>query len=77
MDTRPLTVAWCSYFPVEWLPDAPEVIRRLPRPHPASWLQAGVEEFKQRENLKLHVIELRKGLREDVTFDSGRGPSTV
>ncbi|HRT55378.1 MAG TPA: glycosyltransferase family 4 protein [Candidatus Paceibacterota bacterium] len=72
MDTRPLTVAWCSYFPVEWLPDAPEVIRRLPRRHPASWLQAGVEEFKQRDNLKLHVIELRKGLREDVTFDSGR-----
>lgn len=72
MATRPLTVAWCSYFPVEWLPDAPEAVRRLPRRHPASWLQAGVEEFKQREELKLHVIELRKGLHQDVTFDSGR-----
>ena len=29
---KPLpTIAWFSYFPVEWLPDAPEEVRQLPR----------------------------------------------
>ena len=64
-----LKVAWCSYFPVEWLDGAPELIRRLPKRHPASWLQSGVEELRKFPDLKLHVLELRKGLARDVTFD--------
>jgi glycosyltransferase involved in cell wall biosynthesis len=69
MDRRPLTVAWCSYFPVEWLPDAPPAIRALPKRHPATWLQVGMDELKGRTDLKLHAIELRKELAEDVTFE--------
>ena len=26
---RKLRVAWFSYFPIEWLPDAPEELKRL------------------------------------------------
>ncbi|HUA68267.1 MAG TPA: hypothetical protein VMA13_06940 [Candidatus Saccharimonadales bacterium] len=41
----PLTVAWISQFPVEWLPDAPESVRRLPREHPSSWQRVLLGQF--------------------------------
>jgi glycosyltransferase involved in cell wall biosynthesis len=56
MVQRPLTVAWISYFPVEWLPEAPEPIRNLPRQHPATWQQVLLNEFKPNPQLKVHVI---------------------
>lgn len=68
---KPLTVAWCTYFPVEWLPGAPEVVSRLPKRHPASWQQACAEEFKQHPGLKLHIIEVSRDLPHDVTFEWG------
>lgn len=71
MNARPLTVAWCSYFPVEWLSDAPEAVRSLPKRHPASWLQSGVEEFKKTPGIKLHVLEVSKGVPHNISFDSG------
>jgi glycosyltransferase involved in cell wall biosynthesis len=69
MSDRPLTVAWFSFFPVEWLPGVPDAIARLPHRHPASWQQALVEEFKGRTDLRLHVFDLRKELDRDVTFE--------
>lgn len=71
MSGRPITVAWCSYFPVEWLPDAPEAIRQLPKRHPASWQQACVAELQRRTDIQLHVIELSKFVPQDATFNVG------
>ena len=65
----PLTVAWISYFPVEWLPDAPEEIRSLPRAHPTTWQRVLLGELEHRPALKLHVIVLRKHFVRDLTFD--------
>ncbi|HNQ73061.1 MAG TPA: glycosyltransferase family 4 protein [Verrucomicrobiota bacterium] len=66
---RPLTVAWFSFFPVEWLPDAPEEIKRLPRLHPASWQRVLFDQFAADHRLKLHIIILRKQFARDQTFE--------
>lgn len=66
---RPLTVAWFSFFPIEWLPDAPEEIRRLPRLHPASWQRVLFDQFAADRRLKLHIIVLRKQFARDQTFE--------
>ena len=71
MAEPPLTVAWISYFPVEWLPDGPPETR-IPKQHPTSWLPSLAEEFSRRPaDLKLHVIVTRKHFPRDVTFDRG------
>lgn len=64
-----MTVAWFSFFPLEWLPDPPDLIRRLPKRHPASWQRVLADELKGQPGLKLHIIDLRKQLREDVVFE--------
>jgi glycosyltransferase involved in cell wall biosynthesis len=71
MTARPLTVAWFSFFPVEWLPDAPEWVRLLPRHHPAPWQRALQEEFAQREDIRLHIIVLRKQFPRDAIIVRG------
>ena len=74
-------VAWISYFPVEWLPDAPESIRNLPRQHPATWQRVLLEEFKRKENEELarsggtsqpelHILCVRRHFERDLTFQS-------
>jgi len=68
MPTPPLTVAWFSYFPVEWLPGAPEEVRRLPRLHPASWQRVLLEELENNPAVKLHVVVLRKQFARNLTF---------
>lgn len=65
---RPLTVAWFSYFPVEWLPDAPEEVKSLPRLHPASWQRVLFDQLADRADLKLHIIVLRKNFARELTF---------
>jgi glycosyltransferase involved in cell wall biosynthesis len=67
--TRPLKVAWFSFFPVEWLPDAPEEVRQLPKLHPASWQRVLLDQFAQDPGLKLHVIVLRKQFARNLTFE--------
>jgi len=69
MATKPLTVAWFSYFPVEWLPDAPEEVRRVPRQHPASWQRVLLNEFEKFPDLRLHIVVLRKQFARDLTFE--------
>jgi glycosyltransferase involved in cell wall biosynthesis len=65
----PLTVAWISHFPVEWLPDAPENVRRLPREHPSSWQRVLLDELEKIPELRLHIIVLRKQFERDSTFE--------
>ena len=69
MTTRPLTVAWFSYFPVEWMPDMPEPVQRVPRQHPASWQRVLLVEFKKNPALKLHIVVLRKQFERNLTFE--------
>lgn len=71
MSTRPLTVAWFSFFPVEWLPDAPAPVRDLPRKHPTPWLRVLLDELGKQPNLRLHIIALRKHYPHHFTFTRG------
>jgi glycosyltransferase involved in cell wall biosynthesis len=64
----PLTVAWFSFYPVEWMPDAPEEVRRLPKLHPASWQRVLLDELATDSSLQVHVIVLRKQFARDLTF---------
>lgn len=65
---RPMTVAWFSYFPVEWLEDAPEEVRSLPRQHPATWQRVLLEELERRSDVRVHVVALRKEFVRNLTF---------
>jgi len=66
---KPLTVAWISDFPVEWLPEVPEPLRGLPRRHPATWQMVLLSEFEQNPELRVHVILLRWRIEASVTFE--------
>jgi glycosyltransferase involved in cell wall biosynthesis len=67
----PLTVAWISDFPVEWLPDLPEPLRSMPRRHPATWMIVLMEEFQKTPNLRLHIILLRHRMERSFSFERG------
>jgi hypothetical protein len=60
--TTPLTVAWISDFPIEWLADIPEPLRHLPRQHPATWEMVLLAEFEKNPAVCVHVIILRKNI---------------
>ncbi len=62
-------VAWISSFPVEWLPDAPEWVRQLPRQHPFSWMRVLLDELEKNPAVKLHVIVLRKQFARNAAFE--------
>ena len=64
----PLTVAWISDFPIEWLPDIPEPLRGLPREHPATWEMVLLAEFEKNPLLRVHVIILRKNIARSFSF---------
>jgi glycosyltransferase involved in cell wall biosynthesis len=65
---NPLTVAWISNFPVEWLSDIPESLRSLPREHPATWEMVLLSEFERNPSLRLHIIILRKNISRSFSF---------
>ncbi|HEV2208052.1 MAG TPA: glycosyltransferase [Verrucomicrobiae bacterium] len=65
----PLTVAWISYFPIEWLPQLPELLRNLPKLHPATWQRVLLDELRARTDLKLHVFAVRKHFPQHQTFE--------
>jgi glycosyltransferase involved in cell wall biosynthesis len=69
MAGRPLTVAWFSYFPLEWLSGMPEAVTRLPRLHPASWQRVLLAELEKVPDLRLHIVVLRKQFERDFTFE--------
>jgi glycosyltransferase involved in cell wall biosynthesis len=78
-----LKVAWISFFPVEWLPDLPEPLRRVPRQHPATWQRVLLQEFTRKEtgeqhpeagarpgrDLNLHVLSVRRHYPKPYTFE--------
>ncbi len=64
----PLTVAWISDFPIEWLPDGPAEVLRLPRQHPAMWEVVLLGEFERNPALQLHIIALRSGIERSFSF---------
>ncbi|OQB90037.1 MAG: GDP-mannose-dependent alpha-(1-6)-phosphatidylinositol monomannoside mannosyltransferase [Verrucomicrobia bacterium ADurb.Bin118] len=65
----PKTVAWFSFFPVEWLPDAPAEVQALPRLHPASWQRVLLEALaRQQPDLRLHIVVLRKQFPRSFSF---------
>jgi glycosyltransferase involved in cell wall biosynthesis len=66
--TKPLRIAWISAFPVEWLPDAPESLRDLPRQHPLSWMRVLLGELEHDPTLELHILVLRKQFSQNATF---------
>ena len=69
MAARPLTVAWFSYFPLEWLSGMPESVTRLPRLHPASWQRVLLTELEKVTDLRLHIVVLRKQFERNFTFE--------
>ena len=64
----PLTVAWISDFPIEWLPDIPETVRALPRRPPATWQMVLLAEFEKNPAIRTHVIVLRGPIARDFSF---------
>lgn len=65
----PLTVAWISDFPIEWLPDVPASVRALPRRHPATWQMVLLAEFEKNPAIRTHVIVLRGPIAQDFAFE--------
>lgn len=66
-----MKIAWFSYYPIEWSPDAPADVRELPKMHPATWQRVLIESMKLRKGVEVHVIVLRKDLPRTVEFTSG------
>lgn len=66
---RPLTVAWISDFPVEWLAEVPEPLRHLPRRHPATWQMVLLAEFEKDPALDIHVILLRGRIQRSFSVE--------
>ncbi|MEJ5238124.1 glycosyltransferase family 4 protein [Limisphaera sp. VF-2] len=72
MTTPPIKVAWITYFPVEWLPEAPEELRNLPRHHPASWQRVLLRSWLENNpGLELHIVALRKQFPRSLQFRVG------
>jgi glycosyltransferase involved in cell wall biosynthesis len=69
MSKKPLTVAWISDFPLEWLPDLPKPLQALPRRHPTTWQRVLLAEYEKDPSIKVHVIVLRKRMAEDYSFE--------
>ena len=69
--TNRLKVAWITFFPVEWLPEAPDEIRSLPKGHPASWQRVLLRELQKDPSIELHIFAIRKSFPNNTTFSSG------
>ncbi len=69
VQTRPLTVAWFSFFPVEWLPDVPPEVAALPRMHPATWQRVLLAELEKRSDIRLHILVVRKQFPRSLSFE--------
>jgi glycosyltransferase involved in cell wall biosynthesis len=61
-------VAWITEFAVEWLPDAPEELKDIPKKHARTWQQVLLEEFQDSQAVELHVVTLRRFIKQDLTF---------
>ncbi|MCS7091677.1 MAG: glycosyltransferase family 4 protein [Limisphaera sp.] len=67
-----MKVAWISYFPVEWMPEAPPEIQRMPKHHPASWQRVLLRRWMEdNPDLELHILALRKQFPRSCQFRIG------
>jgi glycosyltransferase involved in cell wall biosynthesis len=66
---RPLTVAWISFFPIEWLDGIPDYLHRQPCGHPATWQQSLLAEMERDQRIKLHVVVVRSTFERDDCFE--------
>ncbi len=66
-----MKVAWVSFFPVDWLPGAPEAIRNIPKQHPATWQRVLLEELQTCPGLELHIFSVRRHYPRSLTFRNG------
>jgi glycosyltransferase involved in cell wall biosynthesis len=64
----PLTIAWISDYPIEWLAEVPEPVKHLPRRHPATWAMVLLSEFEKNPALRVHVIVFRGDIPADYVF---------
>ncbi len=69
MPKSPLTVAWISDFPIEWLSDIPETVQALPRRVPATWQLVLLNEFEKNPAIRTHVILMRGPIAQDFSFE--------
>ena len=69
--SAPLSVAWITYFPIEWLDDLPPELASLAKMHPATWQRVLLTELQKEANLRLHIIILRKQFSRTQTFERG------
>jgi glycosyltransferase involved in cell wall biosynthesis len=63
-----LKVAWINDFPIEWLLDIPEPLRKLPRLHARSWQQVLLQEFQNAGAIDLHIFVFRRRVAENAVF---------
>lgn len=63
-----MKVAWFTHFPVEWLEGAPAEVARLPKGHPGTWQRVLLSRLRQRPDVELHVIALRKTFSRSCSF---------
>lgn len=66
---KPLKVAWYTYFPVEWIEEAPSELRDGPRLHPATWQRVLWEEFRGNPGLSLDILVVRGSFSRSFTFE--------
>lgn len=62
-------MAWISFFPVEWLDDAPAELSAVPKFHPATWQRVLLAELEGRADLRLHIVALRKTFPRSLEFE--------
>lgn len=67
--STPRTVAWLSFFPVEWLDEVPEEVARVPKDHPATWQQVLLAELERDPRFRLHVFALRSTYARSLEFE--------
>lgn len=70
---KPLRILWISDFPIEWLEEAPQEIRTLPRQHPLTWMRVLQGQMAGDPEFELHIAVLRKGIPRDVSFPLAGG----
>ena len=66
---KPLTVAWISDYPLEWMADPPDALRHSEKQTPATWMPVLLTELEKTPGLRLHVVALRKTVAQDVSFE--------